>query len=546
MSIRLIKKEQLKRLKDKRLKAERDLKNLQYQQDFFLWAKDILGEPLDYYKWSEYPEYANHVWDGSEDPLYNSAKTLMARRWACILAATGVGKTFFLARVALWFLDVFEDSLVQTTAPNSTQLEKNLWGEIGTLMNAYRKRRPYVRVKHLSIKPEGNNPKCDYGGRYELMGMVAQVGAEEQSAVRFQGAHRENMLFILEEGAGIHPAVTTAIKNTASNIGDGGNNLIIMVGNPNSKFDELNKFSELEEQVDSYRISAYDHPNVVTDNVKFIGAVTRGSIELRKSEYGVDSPIFKSRVHGLTPEDEESSLIRLSWIQQCSKHRAEWKSTERKGAKAKGIDVANSLNGDAACVADFDGNVLDFIKEFTCPNAAHIVDNLLMGPLELAEKGFHNYGLISLRDRPVQQEAIAVDAVGVGVSTINQFLYHHIHVLTIQGGQWEEVIPKDKEGKPLYQFAGIRDQMYWELAKDFQKGDLVLDIPLKEWRQLSKELTAIKFRFLANRIAIESKDTIKKKLGGKSPNYSDALAMANWARKRYRVKSVAVPIFGGN
>lgn len=139
------------------------------------------------------------------------------------------------------------------------------------------------------------------------LGRVAGIGANEQSATKMQGFHRENMLIIIEEMAGVHPAAVTALKNTCT----GENNLILGVGNPDSEYDQLHQFATLM-GCRAYRISAFDHPNVVLKTTVIEGAVTIPSIDSRKLEYGVDSPLYLSRVRGITPNKSETTLIKKS------------------------------------------------------------------------------------------------------------------------------------------------------------------------------------------------------------------------------------------
>lgn len=524
-----------------------------YRLDPFEWCKDVLGEELTTFKWSAHGgDYATHTWDGSPDPMWNAWRSLIKHKWVGVESATGVGKTFWVARAILWFLDCYEDSLVITTAPVERQLKQNLWGEISVLLEKYKKVRPQMRSKTLSIKPEGDNDFCPYGDRWEAIGITSGVGAEEESATKYQGYHRENMLIVCEEAAALHPSIMNAIKNTCSGLSDGdnpeeygtskGNNLIIAIGNPDSELDELHKFCTLGERVDSYRISAFDHPNVVLNDTIVKGAVTTGSIKLRAADYGEDSKLYLSRVRGITPTDSHDSLIRMEWLKRSNPNLSEFANEYVMGHAAMGIDVANSENGDKGCVATGQGNKLIHVVEFTCPNASHIADNVLFDDARLHAEGRHIYNTPKAIDLQVMPSYIGVDAVGVGVSTINRFLEHGYMVQSIHGGQFKEAIPHDAEGRPLYAFNGLRSQLFWELREDLRRGTVILDVAeAKLWRAVVKELNAIKFSLTGGAIAIESKDKLKKRLG-KSPNLADAIAYWNWVRKGYKVTEVITTI----
>jgi hypothetical protein len=117
-----------------------------------------------------------------------------------------------------------------------------------------------------------------------------------------------------------------------------------------------------------------------------------------------------------------------------------------------------------------------------------------------------------------------------------------VRCIGLQGGQKKEVLPVDKTtGKPLYEFNSLRSQMYFTAMLDLKKGDIRINLPENVFRALKKELTVIKYKTLGGRIGIESKEEIKKKIGGKSPNMADAFVYWNWIRKNYYKPSGALP-----
>jgi hypothetical protein len=66
------------------------------------------------------------------------------------------------------------------------------------------------------------------------------------------------------------------------------------------------------------------------------------------------------------------------------------------------------------------------------------------------------------------------------------------------------------------------------------------------FERLKKELSVIRFALSDNAVAVEKKEAIKKRLGGKSPNLADSFVYGNWVRKAYRLQSFGLPMaFGG-
>ena len=506
-----------------------------------VWLEERFGEKATDFQWSAFcKQYMTHVWDGDVDPIANAWKDIANKKWVSVKAATGTSKTYWLARLVYWFLDCYEDGLVVTTAPAETQLKINLWGEISKSFDKFQKIRPYAYMTSLGLKPEFHNPDIPYWNSYMATGLVAGVKAGEESATKAQGYHRKNMLIICEEAAGMSPAVMTALQNTST----GDNNIIVVVGNPDSENDQLHQFAILP-NVNAYRISAYDYPNVVLKNSDlFAGAVSEVSIERRRLKYSEESPLYKSRVRGLTPSGSSDTLIRRDWIKRIIVD--ETPKYDLAVYNAVGVDVANSELGDKASLVWGTHNVIDLVQEFQCPDASHLGYNLFMASMELAQNGYTDFGTPTIQERQISAECIGLDVVGVGVSTLNVLDNNGLTPYGLSGGQLEAVIPVDYEEKRLYNFGSLRDQMYWELREDIrtQQIFICIDDP-KMLQQLIEELSTAKFILNDNKVVIEGKAQIKKRLGGKSPNVADGVAYWNWARKGYKFAGGYAAILGG-
>lgn len=484
-----------------------------------LWYAHRFGGDLHDFYWRIHsPEkYSTHEWDGTKEPIATMFRALVKKKWVGIEAATGVGKTYTAPLVIFWFLDCYENSLVVTTAPKKSQLKAVLWKEIE------KRYRNFKLIKPLSdlyaeprIQVIANNP--DFAD-WKVIGEVAGVESGAEVAQKMAGHHAENMLFVLEEASGITEAIWNAIVNTCT----ASNNLILAIGNPNSQTDTLHKHC-LMERVEHIRISALDHPNIVLQQEIIPGAVSQASIDMRAKEYGIESHLYKSRVRGISPEQSTDSLILAKWIDACYQLELPQDDSEN----AAGVDVANSKDGDAASVAYGQNNHLLDLREFPCPNANHLAYNLIWDDLELQERGFEIYGIPTLAYYQIEGN-IGVDAVGVGVGTINAFTDEDFDVTGLQGGALKLAIPKDAEGRELYTFGSLRDQMYFQARQDLQHQRVALHIPKHIFKQLKRELIMPRYSTKTGKIKVEAKEELKKRLG-KSPNLADAFVYWNWMR----------------
>lgn len=547
-------------LEEKELRLKKEI----YKTDPLLWFEERFNGDRKFFEWSKHSGYEKHTWDGDKDPLAQAWETigkayknvrkgeLPENRYIGLEAGTGTSKTFWLARLVVWFLDCFENSLVITSAPGEKQLKLGLWAELGMLSHTVKKIRPEAKFYKLRMAMD-ETPVDDTdldamstSESWHAIGFVTGTAANEQSSSRAKGVHRKYMLIILEECTGIPTPIMTAFKNTSTGL----TNFIVAVGNPDNEFDPLHQFC-IQPDVKSFRVSALDYPNLVLNREIYEGGATWASINSRKLEYGEDNPLFKAQVRGISPTQSANSLIRLEWIEQCINIEI-----EKTGYNAVGVDVANSVSGDKAALAWGEDNTLLELQEFYCENATHLAYNLIMDDIELASNGYKNYNTNKLTHYNISSECVGIDAVGVGVATVNAFSDKGYDTVSLQGGYWIEAVPKEiirqadgKEvEKPKYTFPSLRSQMYYAFREALRLK--LVSIQVKDpiiLLQLKKELTIPKFEATGKSITVESKETIKKRLGGKSPNIADAAVYWWWVSRGYRISKTTdyINFFGG-
>lgn len=148
----------------------------------------------------------------------------------------------------------------------------------------------------------------------------------------------------------------------------------------------------------------------------------------------------------------------------------------------------------------------------------------------------------------ITDERVGVDAVGVGVGTVNEFVDTlGLNIMALQGGADQTAIPTDDQEKPLYAFNSLRAQMYYQARLDLQNHTLRIKLDTrKEEKQLIKELTIVTYKVSDKIIQIVPKEKIKEKLGGKSPNMADAFVYWNWVRKDRDGGTFEMPIISGD
>lgn len=478
-----------------------------YAGDPVGWAVRALGIPRHTIEWSLLPEYAGHTWDGTKDPLKVMLESLAAGKNVGIESATGTGKTFTAMVASFWYHATHKDALVVTTAPKEGQLTDLLWKEIGRKWPEYQARYPMAEMVKLRVRMR---PK-DEG--WNIIGWACGTAADEESATRAQGFHAENMLIVVEEMPGVALPVLRAFQNTAV----GTHNLILGLGNPDNQQDTLHQFCTSPGTV-HIRISALDHPNVVTGREIIPGACTRKSVAFMAEKYKNDLPwMYDSRARGICPEQSAAALIKGEWVDRAF---ALWEvEAMHQGAKFAGVDVANSEAGDKGAIARGKGAAIE-VEAFPCPSALDLGDRIAD---ELASEG-------------IEARYVAVDTSGIGASTADQSRRRGYRVQPFNGGpdpimaDGETDLTTEQQAViSTSRFKSKRGQGYWALREDLASGRLAL----RPNTQLRRELLNITFRSRNGYLLVESKDDIRARAGA-SPDMADAVMYANWIRPRRR------------
>lgn len=169
----------------------------------------------------------------------------------CVKACHKVGKSFILACLICWKYDCFPRSLTVSTAPSREAVEDQLWREVRIIRaNA-----------GLGGFPGATAPELWSAADHWAKGFTT---AKSES---FHGRHQEDMLFIIDEGVGVHSWVYQVIKSMFK---PNGRHQWLVVGNPTNTASQMYA-EEFSEDVDGrpawHRVtmSAPDHPNLAAE-----------------------------------------------------------------------------------------------------------------------------------------------------------------------------------------------------------------------------------------------------------------------------------------
>jgi phage terminase large subunit len=430
--------------------ADEDLLYDQGQIDPVWWIQEVLGSK----PWEIQARIVEAVRDHKE---------------TAVASCHASGKSWIAARCGLWYLQTHPYSIIATTAPTFRQVRNIIWQEI---------RRAFK------------------SSRYPLKGELLQTelriddgwfafGFATDDPDKFQGLHsvEGHVLVIVDEAAGVSPEIWTAIDGILTSK----DSRLLAIGNPTGTETFYQMFKR--PGVAKIHISAFDTPNVQAGQTVVPGLVTRDWVEDKQQKWGLESPLYVSRVLGQFPESSTDALIRLSWIEAAQ--RRELPPAE---PYILGVDVARQGQDESVIV-------------------------LRRGPVARIHVATHQEDTMQTAGRIVRVLAetraaeARIDAVGLGAGVYDRLAEQCLPVVEMQSGQ----APLDSE-----RFLNARAEWYWGLRERFEQGDIDLD----EDEELAAQLANLKFKFTSRgQIQIESKEDMKKR-GLRSPDRADALMLA--------------------
>lgn len=258
-----------------------------YRDDPVGFARDILGIPeLDI------DARVVGLWPRQVECL----RAVVEHHSVAIRSGHGVGKTFLMAVLCLWWL-YGRQGVVITTASSWDQVESVLWQEIHHLRSRAR----------VPLPGERNLTQLRVAEKW-----FAQ-GRSVANPTSFQGVHHTDLLVLIDEAPGIEDAIHNAIASLTV----AGGNRRVMVGNPTEMAGAFHRAFQEGSGWHRLHMSCLDHPNVVLDREVIPGAVTRRWVEERKHEYGEDSPLYAARVLGEFPEAGSDQVFRAALVDRA-------------------------------------------------------------------------------------------------------------------------------------------------------------------------------------------------------------------------------------
>ncbi len=378
----------------------------------------------------------------------------------------GTGKSTALAVAALWFLATREDALVPCTAPTAHQLHDVLWRELRRLVRRMPEgTRERFQATSDRIRMEGS------------AGMIVARTARPENPDALQGFHAPEILFIIDEAAGVANAVFEVARGALSTPSA----RVALAGNPTRLSGYFhNAFHSARETWNRLVFSCLDSPLVDPEFGKGIAA-----------EYGEGSDMYRVRVLGEFPECGARSLISRKLVEASMARRLPATMANR-APLVIGLDPAWLGEDRSAAVwrRGVHAGVLFGVRS--------------QDTLQLAE-------LMACRAAELLPDMIFVDQTGVGAG-VYDLLKRTGHPVT--GVSFAQT-PLNPD-----RYFNRRAEI-WCRVKDWLDAGGVLD----GHADLKADLIGPEYRFTGvGKIQLEAKEEMRAR-GLPSPDYGDALAL---------------------
>jgi len=446
-------------------------------------------------------------------------------------SANATGKTHGAARVAVWWYKTHQSSQVYTAAaPPESNLKKLLWGEIGGAVEKH---------PDLFKGDTTTNLHITRSAQSFLTGVtIPMSGTETQREAKFSGKHSPHLLFILDEGDAIPDEVYRGIESCMS----GGHARLLVMFNPRAEIGEAYRMIR-DGRANVVKLSAFNHPNVITGQDVIPGAVTRETTIRRINEwcrslvegeqkdnecfklpaflegltarsqsgqeysslnqgwYKVIEPAFSYMVLGQYPAQGSKQLISREWIARA---RSRWDAyvlehgerPPKHTSATMGLDIGEF--GSDANVACF--RYGGFVERLVTWGG---VDTVVTGDRAISE----------YKARAVS--SVNVDATGVGAGVAPHMQRSGCHAQAVK------VASSPNEKTELGEFKILRDQLWWA-CREWLRTDLGAMLPPDEL--LNEELSTPTYEVVNGKVRVMRKG-IMRELLKRSPDRADSLCL---------------------
>lgn len=421
----------------------------------------------------------------SEQQLDGLAKIGKTKRLS-IRSGHGTGKDAFASWIILWFMTTRPYAKVPCTAPTARQLSDVLWSELSKWLRQSKVADEFIIQKDKMFHKDA--PK-----EWWCRAISPSVkSSKEEQAETLAGLHGDHMLIVADEASGIPDPVFIPLEGAMTQE----DNRVLLIGNMtrnsgyfyDSHFDPLLSSHWTRLHWDSRKSSN----------------VQKSYVDYMLSKYGEESNVFRIRVVGDPPLEDERTFIPLAWAQSCIGNQIE--ATEDDPTYL-GVDVAR-YGEDKSIILPRKGLKILPWQSFQGMNTITLGGHILE----------------TFRD--LEAEGIGIDEIGVGSGVLDWLHKIPESRKYVYGVNVANVSSNNKR------FHRLRDELWWRMRDRCQRQQYSFPDSTAAEREMSNELcnelSALTYDFDTNgAYVVESKRQAKLR-GVASPNIADALGLTEY------------------
>jgi phage terminase large subunit len=412
-----------------------------------------------------------------------------------IRSGHGCGKSSLASWLILWFMCTRPYAKVACTAPTARQLSDILWSELSKWLRQSVLADEFIIQKDKMFHRE--SPK-EWWCR--AISPSVKAGKEEQ-AETLAGLHGDHLLIVVDEASGVPDPVFIPLEGALTQE----DNKVLLIGNPTKNkgyFHDTHFAPAVRNVWNKHHWDSRKSSNVTKDMVNYF-----------RAKYGEDSNVFRIRVAGEPPLEDERTLISFAWAQQCIGSGA-GDSVATDEPLFLGVDVAR-YGDDKSVILPRRG-----VKIYPW--------EIFQGMNTISLGGF-----VQQTYREQEAEGLAIDEIGVGAG-LTDWLRKHGHLKTFG------VNVASQSSDPT-KYHRLRDELWWRVREKCIKGaydfpdqlatsysDTGEAIQVNIGDELCNELSGPLYDFdEKGAILVESKKRMKER-GIASPNIADALCLTEY------------------
>lgn len=467
-------------------------------------------------------------------------QSVFKNKYTAVKTCNAIGKSFIAARIVVAYLMLHPGSIVVTTAPTWRQVTDVLWREIGTAV-----KKSKLKLTDQQVNQAGLNIDTDWYA----------VGLSTKRPENFFGYHADNILVVVDEAGGVEEPIFKGVAAITPNV----NARVLLIGNPTEPsgtfFDAFNK---PELGYNCITVSAFDSPNFISTGIRdietllekftppegvkqsdwinqvnaelnkrmdknFTGLISPSVVFSRYFEWGADSPAWQALIMGEFPSQASQSLIPTNLVKMAMNMYGTDKESGMSYAELSGWTIPSGPPSHGQDMARFgDDSNVNFPRR-----GGWVEQAIVWNKVDLMESANRILNIIDPMDDSL---VLNIDDTGNGGGTTDRLRQisrekmnsgQPSHRYTVNAYNFSSKDFMNDEDKEKYH--DITSFLYWNLRTQF----LNKAIALYEDKQLFAELVGRRwFINKSGKIQVESKQEYKERSGGKSPDRSDALALA--------------------